>query len=344
MLLRKKEGKMRKVIHIVTLSVLILLIFPSCQTFTSDYYVDGEYYISQGEKDFGKPADPPLSENRIFEGWSIEGSDEVYTTWDEMPEGDVRFDAVITDIVEFYVDGRLWKSIPFNQLDKDPGMPYLSSSSIAFRGWKPEGSDEVIMNWEGAKEGVLRYDAFLVPVIRFYVNGELWASTLQSEEYRYPGEPDGRIIPRGYKFIGWAAADDYDVYDGDLEKEVPKKTRFDALLAQNTVESGINDADEDLILNLERDIEILGPVIVEESYEIVDGKVRVGGIGYNDLLKAAIELYPQADQVINIITDYETIDYTIDTGNTSSGKTFPKGERTITFEVASYTGIAINIK
>ena len=91
----------------------------------------------------------------------------------------------------------------------------------------------------------------------------------------------------------------------------------------------------------DRSIDILGPVTVEETYEIVDGKIEVGGIGYKDILKAAIDLYPEADQVINIITDYETVEYTIDAEN--SGAEFPEGETTVTFEVASYTGIAINI-
>ena len=130
--------------------------------------------------------------------------------------------------------------------------------------------------------------------------------------------------------------------DGDWSK-APEAKRFDAVLSKSTVTSGVGLEENKVSLNLERDFEVLGPVTIEERYEIVDGKVKIGGLGYKDLLNAAIDLYPETDMVIDIITDYENIDYTIDAKG-DEGSTFPEGEKTLSFEIASYTGLAIDIK
>ena len=103
------------------------------------------------------------------------------------------------------------------------------------------------------------------------------------------------------------------------------------MLISTTVASGMDSANEQLRLNLAKNTQVLGPITVEETYEIVGDQVRIGGIGYKDILAAAIEAYPDADQVVDIITDYET-----QTADSDYG--------TLTFQTASYTGIAIAIE
>lgn len=54
----------------------------------------------------------------------------------------------------------------------------------------------------------------------------------------------------------------------------------------------------------EKDYEILGPVGIEGRNHNILGFIGWGGIGYNDLLDAARELYPETDAVINITEDF----------------------------------------
>ena len=103
------------------------------------------------------------------------------------------------------------------------------------------------------------------------------------------------------------------------------------MLTSVTVASGMESANESLRLNLAKNTQVLGPITVEETYEIIDGEVRIGGIGYKDILASAIAAYPATDQVVDIVTDYETHTAESDYG-------------TITFQTASYTGIAIDIE
>lgn len=334
---------MKKTVMIFSVIVSVFLLLTSCTTFRSNYYVDGQYYETQEKGHFGRPADPSLPQDRVLEGWSIAGSDTLFEDWGNQPEGEVRFDAVIKDIpyISFYTGDTLFASMP-ETMFKDPGAPKPSVEHTVFLGWKAEGAsdDELVTDWSAPAEDVYRYDAVFAGTVRFYVNGELWASVLDNDSFVYPGEPKERQIPRGYEFLGWVSEDDYRVYEGSWDK-APEAKRFDALLVRSEVDAANGFENQTLSLDLDRSIDILGPVTVEETYEIVDGKIEVGGIGYKDILKAAIDLYPEADQVINIITDYETVEYTIDAEN--SGAEFPEGETTVTFEVASYTGIAINI-
>ena len=335
---------MKKTIKAV-LIVLSLLALTSCTTFKTNYYVDGSYYMSQEAGHFGRPADPVLGENQVFEGWRMAGDEEEYTAWDTQPKGEVRFDAIISEVkhIDFYVNGKLWKSVLENEF-ANPGIPESGQEGVYFVGWRAHGKTKgnVVTDWTRNEEGVSRYDAVFVSTVRFYLDGRLWASVRADSAFKYPGEPEGKEIPRGYEFVGWVAEDDYKIYDGNWSK-APEAKRFDAVLSKSMVTSGVGLEENKVSLNLERDFEVLGPVTIEERYEIVDGKVKIGGLGYKDLLNAAIDIYPETDMVIDIITDYENIDYTIDAKG-EEGSTFPEGEKTLTFEIASYTGLAIDIK
>ena len=55
-----------------------------------------------------------------------------------------------------------------------------------------------------------------------------------------------------------------------------------------------------------KDYEVLGPVSVSGSNHNVLGIIGWGGIGYNDLLEKAKELYPETDAVINITEDVKS--------------------------------------
>ncbi len=57
---------------------------------------------------------------------------------------------------------------------------------------------------------------------------------------------------------------------------------------------------------IEKDYEVLGPVSVSGSNHNVLGIIGWGGIGYNDLLEKAKELYPETDAVINITEDVKS--------------------------------------
>ena len=327
---------MKKAIKSAILISLLILLLSSCSTFKTNYSVEGSYYLSQEKGHFGRPADPVLSDNPVFEGWRMAGSDEAYTNWDEQPKGDVRFDAIISELkhIEFYVNGKLWKSVLENEF-ANPGIPESGESGVYFIGWKAHGDkkSELVSDWSKPRERVYRYDAVFISTVRFYLDGKLWASVRADSAFKYPGEPDESEIPRGYSFVGWVSENDYKIYDGGWSK-APKAKRFDAVLAKNTMNPAIGFSNDKVQLNLEKDFTVLGPVTVEEKYEIIDGDVKIGGIGYKDILEKAIETYPETDQVINIITDYETIEYSLSA----------EGKDTILFQVASYTGLAVDIK
>lgn len=55
-----------------------------------------------------------------------------------------------------------------------------------------------------------------------------------------------------------------------------------------------------------KDYEVLGPVSISADKHNVLGFVSWGGLGYNDLLNKARELYPETDAVINITEDINT--------------------------------------
>lgn len=62
---------------------------------------------------------------------------------------------------------------------------------------------------------------------------------------------------------------------------------------------------------VEKDYEVLGPVSISGKHHNVLGIIGWGGIGYNDLLDKAKELYPEADAVINIIEDVSSFSVAI---------------------------------
>lgn len=62
---------------------------------------------------------------------------------------------------------------------------------------------------------------------------------------------------------------------------------------------------------VEKDYEILGPVSVSGKHHNVLGIIGWGGIGYNDLLEKAKELYPETEAVINITEDINSFSVAI---------------------------------
>ena len=67
---------------------------------------------------------------------------------------------------------------------------------------------------------------------------------------------------------------DEDVEESALDRII--RERFDALLVRSEVDAANGFENQTLSLDLDRSIDILGPVTVEETYEIVDGKIEVG--------------------------------------------------------------------
>lgn len=331
----------------LALLLIVALVFTSCSTFRADYYVEGEFYTTQESGAFAEPSSPMLNEDQVFDGWVLAGTDEPYTAWDEQPKGEVRFDAAITNLeyINYYVDGRLYAT----QLETefaDPGVPALPAEK-SFIGWASEGSDEIVNDWTAPAEGVYTYNAVLEDNVCFYLNGELWKA-IPAAEFANPGKPADKLIPRGYEFAGWVAEPDYQVYS-DWSNLPEGVLRFDALLIKTTVESNIGAHNVQLNFNPYRQVEVLGPVFIDETYEIVDGSVKIGGIGYNDMMKAAVEKYPEADQVIDIVVDYTTERYTIQydaNGNVveEGSDAYPVSVKDIYIRTASYTGLAIDIK
>ena len=86
---------MKKTIKAV-LIVLSLLALTSCTTFKTNYYVDGSYYMSQEAGHFGRPADPVLGENQVFEGWRMAGDEE--DSWKSIFEASGKFDSIDVQI------------------------------------------------------------------------------------------------------------------------------------------------------------------------------------------------------------------------------------------------------
>ncbi len=311
--------------------LLSIFILTSCTTIRSEYFVDDKPYLVQEKGEFAQPIDPITDRTHSFDGWEVDG--QLYNDWATQPKGVVRFDAVISKIpnYQFYVKDNLWKDILLTEYH-DPGTPETIESLLGkeiFVGWAPRGTTSIIDNMLEAPVGLYEFDAIFDDLIWYYVDGEAWAFQ-KSADFGYPGEPKGKDLQRGYEFKGWVPITDYEPYD---EWDVlPKDARrFDALLARETVDSGLAGISDKLSLNLKKDFNVLGPVSVEETYEIVNGKVRIGGIGYKEMMDRALELYPESDQVIDIIIDYKTVEY--DTESTH-----------IIFQTAVYNGLAIEIK
>lgn len=321
---------MRKFKTVALLSLATIFILTSCTTIRSEYFVDDKPYLVQEKGEFAQPIDPITDRTHSFDGWQVDG--QLYNDWTTQPKGVVRFDAVISKIpsYQFYLKDNLWKDILSTEYH-DPGTPdtpeTLSGKEI-FVGWAPRGTTTIIEDISVAPVGIYEFDAIFDYLIWYYVEGEAWAFQ-KSADFGCPGDPTGKDIPRGYEFKGWVPITDYKPYkEWDV---LPKDVRrFDALLSRETINSVLGKKDEIIVLNPLKDFDVLGPVSVEETYEIVNGKVRIGGIGYKEMLDRALELYPEADQVIDIITDYRTIEY--DTDSTH-----------LVFQTAVYTGLAIDI-
>lgn len=324
---------MRKIKYVAYILLASVLLLSSCTTFRSEYFVEGEPYLVQERGQFEKPADPILAEDEVLDGWKLEGTEGLYTDWDQQPEGISRFDAQISkiDSIDFYVGGTLWKSQLISEF-ANPGTPITAATRdgrAVFIGWYPEGGTAPVTDWTAPADGVLRYDARFSELIYYYLDGKVWI-TQRMEDFKYPGEPGTKEIPRGYEFAGWVPVNDYAPYDD--WSNVPKGVRrFDALLSQTLFDSGIGSANAMVNLNLSKDFTVLGPVSVEQTYEVVDNEVKIGGVGYKDMLDAAIDLYPDTDLVINIVVDHRNQELSTDIA-------------TLDFETAIYTGLAIDIE
>ena len=327
---------MRKVRSVLILALAAVMMLSSCasQEVPSriTYYVNDEVYAVQEEGFFVRPANPTVEWNQTFVGWELNDSGVAYTEWTVMPEGDNRLDAMIEDhgTITFYVGGNEWKSM----LDKDfsnPGTPVTTATRdqrSLFIGWYAEGSDVPVTDWSTPAEGVTRYDARFVDLVHFYLNGQIW-KTERLDEFGYPGDLVGKDVPRGYEFLGWVPVNDYVPYE-DWSTCPEGVRRFDALLSTVSLDAAVVQNNPTIELNLSKNFKVLGPVTVEERYEVVDGDVRVGGIGYNDMIEAALAKYPEADQVINIVFDKEM-------------QTYETVLDTLQFETKVATGIAIDI-
>lgn len=232
---------------------------------------------------------------------------------------------------DYYVGDTLWKT----QNDKDfadPGIPITAATrdgKAVFDGWYEEGSNTPTVDWTTHSNEPTRYNARFIELIRYYVNGNVW-KTQKINDFKYPGEPAVKEIARGYEFEGWVPVNDYVPYE-DWDTVPSGVRRFDALFSQTLLNSGIDDVDTKINLNTEKDFTVLGPVSVEETYEVVGDEVKVGGVSYKDILDAAIELYPDTDQVINIVIDYDKQELSTDLA-------------VLNFETACYTGLAIDIE
>ena len=327
---------MRKVRSVLILALTALMILTSCNSTEipnrTTYYVGNDVYCVQEEGFFTRPGNPQVRADQEFMGWALAGSDELYRDWNVQPVGETVMEAVIEDYatIRFYVGGNEWKSM----LDKDfvdPGVPVTTATRdqrSLFIGWYAEGSDEPVTDWSQRDPEVTRYDARFVDLVHFYLNGQIW-KTVRLDEFGYPGDLVGKDIPRGYEFLGWVPVNDYAPYE-DWSTCPDGVRRFDALLSTMSLEDSIASHNPTVELNLYKDIKVLGPVTVEERYEVVDGVVKVGGIGYNDMIEAAIAKYPETDKVIDIVFDKEM-------------QTYQTVLDTIQFETKVATGLAIDI-
>ena len=329
---------MRKFKSVIIMALVALMVLTGCKSTEepipsrTTYYVDNEIYCVQEEGFFTRPANPSVREDQGFLGWALAGSDELYRDWNVQPEGETVMEAVIEDYntIKFYVGGNEWKTMLETEF-VEPGTPVTTATRdqrSLFSGWYPEGSDQAVTDWSQRDPEVTRYDARFVDLVHFYLNGQIWKSE-RLDEFGYPGDLVGKDIPRGYEFLGWVPVNDYVPYE-DWATCPEGVRRFDALLTTVSLEDSIGANNPAIELNLAKDFKVLGPVTVEEKYEVVNGDVRVGGIGYNDMIAAALEKYPDTDQVINIVFDkeYQTYETVLDT---------------LVFETKVATGIAIDI-
>ena len=255
------------------------------------------------------------------------------------------FTSCSTFRADYYVEDKFYTTQEADTF-ADPGEPSLPYSKV-FIGWAQDGSDEIVTDWTVPDNKTHRYDAVLEDNVCFYLNGRLWKA-IPVSEFADPGEPEEKLIPRGYEFLGWLAEPDYQIFT-DWENLPENVLRFDALLVETSVQSDIGAHNVKLNFNPYRQIEVLGPVFISETYEIVDGSVKIGGIGYNDMMKAAVEKYPEADQVIDIVVDYTTERYTIQYDSSGNiidelSQKYPASVKDVYIRTASYTGLAINIK
>lgn len=322
---------MRKIKYVACILLASVLLLSSCTTFRSEYYVEGEPYLVQEKGQFAKPADPILAENEVLDGWTLEGTEGLYTDWDQQPKGVTRFDAQISKLIGYYVGDKLLITQTVADFE-DPGNPITTATrdgKVRFIGWYPEDSDEPVTDWTEPVEGVYRYDARFVELVYYYVDDEVWLIQ-RIDEFGNPGDPFGKDVPRGYEFKGWVPVNDYEPYD-DWAYVPEGVRRFDALFSQTLQDSGLDSSNSMIHLNLEKDFVVLGPVSVEETYEVVGDEVKVGGVSYKDIIDAALVLYPETDQVINIVVDHKNQELKTDLA-------------TLNFETASYTGLAIDIE
>lgn len=301
-----------------------------------NFYAGDELVATQLETEFYNPGKPGYVPSALeeFAGWAPEGITEIITDWTVVPEADAIV-AVYKPLVKFYVGDQLVGAVSdsvFNLGYAGPTFntdtPDTLNGTSVFTGWLPAGGAEVVTDWTTAPMSD-RLDATYVDLVNYYIDGELWL-TQTVDEFAEPDTPEGRDIPRGYTFQGWAHSSQYDVPTTDWSVLPEGERRFDAILSQGTITSAISDTGVKIELMNKKNFTVLGPVSVSETYEIVDGSVEIGGVGYNDIISQATRLYRGADQVIDIVVDYQNQSVKVD-------------DQTFVFQTAVYTGLAIDI-
>ncbi|MGN0906455.1 MAG: hypothetical protein ACI4NM_04845 [Bullifex sp.] len=348
----------------------LCLLFVSCATkpvYITHYMVGNTEYLVQNEGEFmdpGKPYGYFNEKRQEFLGWSYENS--MITDWTTQPVGEIYVQAVIKDInfIDLYVNQKPYLAISEKTLALSPKAPdnptYESLKACGFKsdeldedfsegysfkdntliGWAIDGTNELFEDWDKPLTKSIKLNAVYKPIVLYYVNNELWKEQYVSD-FADPGAPAATDLLNGYEFEGWVNMDETGPYaDWSVKPEV---LRFDALLSLTT-------ADDSALLNSERisldrssrSYDILGPLTVSETYQIVNGKIKTNKVGYKDILAEARRLYPSTDQVIDIVVDYETKEIDTDYSLLMTDAESTSAKRFV-FRTASYTGLAIDL-
>lgn len=347
----------------------LCLLFVSCATkpvYITHYMVGDTEYAVQAEGQFRDPGTPSglLNSRQEFMGWTLDGVK--ITDWTMQPLGEVYVQADVKNInfIDLYVNQKPYLAISEYTLASSPKAPVAPtyealaekgfkkdvldgdfSEGYSFRdntliGWAIDGTNELFEDWDKPLTKSIKLNAVYKPIVLYYVNNELWLEQYVSD-FANPGEPAPTEILNGYDFEGWVNADETGPYaDWSVKPEV---LRFDALLSITTADDSALLSSEKVTLDgSPRSYDILGPLTVSETYQIVNGKVKTNTVGYKDILAEARKLYPAADQVIDIVVDYETKEIDTDYSLLMTDKESDSTKRFV-FRTASYTGLAIDL-
>ncbi len=347
----------------------LCLLFVSCATkpvYITHYMVGDTEYAVQTEGQYGDPGVPTslLKARQEFRGWTLDGSK--ITDWTTQPLGDIYVYADVRNVsyIDLYVNQKPYLAISEYTLAEKPEAPANPTEAdlrkVGFKtadlegdfsegysfkdntliGWVVDGTNEFFEDWDKPLTKSIKLNAVYKPIVLYYVNNELWLEQYVSD-FANPGEPAATELLNGYEFEGWVNYDENGPYEDWSVK--PEVLRFDALLSLTT-------ADDSALLNSERvrldssarSYDILGPLTVSETYQIVNGKIKTNKVGYKDILAEARRLYPAADQVIDIVVDYETKEIDTDYALLMTDAESTSSKRFV-FRTASYTGLAIDL-